>query len=87
MQSRVHHNKVLKEKIVTNLTQRRRKNVWIFVSNTSKIGMKWNSRRPLFKTLRKHLSGDVLKTSLRRLKTSPRLLLVTTKDNLGCLST
>ena len=59
-------------------SQRRRKNVLILVLKTSKIGLKWKSRRPFFKTSPRRLPEDVLKTSL---KTSSRPFLVKAKVN------
>ena len=50
----------------TKTSQRRRKNVLILVSKMSQIGLKWKSRRPLFKTSSRRLPGDVLKTSSKR---------------------
>ena len=58
----------------TKTSQRRRKNVLILISNTSKIGLKWKSRRTFLRhpqdvfqdTSSRCLPGHVLKMSSRR---------------------
>ena len=48
---------------VLRTSQRRRENVFILVSKTSQIRMKWKSRRPIFKTSSRRLPGDVFRSS------------------------